>query len=134
MYYSKSKRNSSVSLSSAEAELRALKEATQEIIWARFYLEELGYPQGEATTVLEDNQAVFDLMKTLQAKSRTRHLNKIRKFVQQHIDTNDIKIAKVAGEINIADILIKALEKDRFLMLRKGMLENKEDCPATSDK
>lgn len=134
MYYSKSKRDSSVSLSSAEAELRALKEATQEIIWARFYLEELGYPQGEATTVLEDNQAVFDLMKTLQAKSRTRHLNKIRKFVQQHIDTNDIKIAKVAGEINIADILIKALEKDRFLMLRKGMLENKEDCPATSDK
>ena len=59
---------------------------------------------------------------TLQSKSRTRHLNKIRKFIQQHIDRNDIKVEKVAGEINIADILTKALEKERFLQLRKGML------------
>ena len=122
MFYSKSKRDSSVSLSSAEAELRALKEAIQEILWARFYLEELGYPQSNATTVFEDNQAVIDLMKTLQSKSRTRHLNKIRKFVQQHIDNADIIIEKVAGEVNIADILTKALEKDRFQQLRKGML------------
>jgi hypothetical protein len=122
MFYSKSMRDSSVSLSSAEAELRALKEAIQEILWARFFLEELGYPQDDHTVIFEDNQAVIDLTNTLQSKSRTRHLNKIRKFVQQHIDRKDIKVEKVAGEINIADILTKALEKDRFLQLRKGML------------
>ena len=44
MVYLRSIRDILVSMSLAEAELRALKEATMEAIWFRLFLEELGFP------------------------------------------------------------------------------------------
>ena len=73
MIYSRSIRDSSVSMSSADAEIRTLKEAAQDVIWFRLFLEELGFPQSSATPIYEDNAAV------IKSQPRTRHLNKIRK-------------------------------------------------------
>ena len=59
MLYSRSIRDSAVSLSSAEAELRALKELTQDIIWFRLLLSELLFPQPTPTIAYEDNSAAY---------------------------------------------------------------------------
>ena len=63
-------------MSSAEAELRALKEATMEAIWFRLFLEKLGFHQTEPTFIWEDNSAVITLVEALKAQPRTRHLNR----------------------------------------------------------
>ena len=122
MIYSKSSRDTATSLSASEAELRALKEATQEAMWLRYFLKEIGYPPAEATPIHEDNAAVVNLIATLKSCPRTRHLNKIRQFIIQQVQKRRIKVRKVAGERNIADILTKPLERTRFLMLRAMML------------
>ena len=67
--HSKSIRDTATSLSAAEAELRALKEATQEAIWLRCYLKELGSPCKVPVPVYEDNQAVCNLITTLKNQS-----------------------------------------------------------------
>ena len=72
-----------MSLSSAEAELRALKEATQEALWLRYFMRELGYPPEKPTPGFEDNQAVVNLFETVKSCPRTRHLNKVREFIIQ---------------------------------------------------
>ena len=111
-----------MSLSSAEAELRALKEATQEAIWLRYFLKELGYQQPEPTPIFEDNQAVVNLVETLKSCPRTRHLNKIRQFIIEQAIDGKIRVKKIAGEINVSDMLTKALDKARFLALRAILL------------
>ena len=122
MVHSRSIRDSSTSLSAAEAELRALKEATQEALWLRYYLRELGFPPAGPMPVHEDNAAVINLIATLKSCPRTRHLNKTRHFIIQQVQKGRIAVKKIAGEFNIADILTKVLEKTRFLMLRAMIL------------
>ena len=58
-----SKRQASVSKSSTEAEYIALSGATQEPIWMRRLLTDIGIEQAEPSTIFEDNQGVIELAK-----------------------------------------------------------------------
>lgn len=53
----KCKRQSTVALSSAEVEYMALALATQEVMWLRFLLNELGLQSSGASTILMDNES-----------------------------------------------------------------------------
>ena len=75
-------------------------------------MRELGYPSKTPTPVFEDNQAVVNLVETVKSCPLTRHLNKVREFIIQKALEFKIKVFKVAGEVNIADILTKALETE----------------------
>ena len=109
-------------MSSADAELRALKEATMEAIWFQLFLEELGFPQTEPTLIWEDNSAVIMQVKSLKAQPRTRHLNKIRHFISQEVTTGSIQVVKVLGTENVADLLTKALKLELFSKHRITLL------------
>lgn len=122
MYHSRSKRDTRVSFSSAEAELRALKEAATEVAWARDFLEELGYPQRSPTKIFEDNSAVIDMLKSVQAVSRTKHLNKTKNFIRDFMKQLAIEVVKVDGTKNIADGLTKSLSVPAFLRFRDQIL------------
>jgi hypothetical protein len=119
---SKSKRDTHVSLSSAESELRALKNALMDIIWAREFLLELGYKQNKPTKIYEDNQAVIDLMGTLKINQRTKHLTKVLNFTRDHIRRKDICMVKVASADNVADMLTKALPSASFITHKRTLL------------
>jgi hypothetical protein len=114
MAFSRSMRDTHVSLSSAEAELRALREATADIIWAREMLEELGYQQLSPTPCHEDNSAVMDITSTVKVSQRTRHLTKIMNFVRTEIGFGTLVMVKVATEDNVADIFTKPLPSPLF--------------------
>jgi hypothetical protein len=108
MAFSRSMRDRTVSLSSAEAELRALAEVTKDVLWARTFLEELGYRQRAPTPCYEDNSAVIDLCATNKVNARTKHLTKVLNFVRTHARGKRIALIKVPGEDNVADALTKA--------------------------
>jgi hypothetical protein len=119
---SKSTRDKHVSLSSAESELRALKGALVDILWAREFLSELGYEQKRRTKIYEDNQAVIDLMGTLKVNARTKHLTKILNFTRDHVRRRDIRMVKVATADNVADIFTKALPLQVFIKHKRVLL------------
>lgn len=56
-----SKKQPTVALSTAEAEMHAALQASKEAIWQRHILNKLGYTQKNATTVYCDNQAAISL-------------------------------------------------------------------------
>ena len=61
----RSKKQRTVALSSTEAEYMALSEATQEAVWLKAFMRELGEDTGNsALTVYEDNQGAIALTKT----------------------------------------------------------------------
>jgi hypothetical protein len=120
--YSKSTRDTHVSLSSAESELRALKNALIDVLWAREMLVELGYEQHGSTNIYEDNQAVIDLMGTLRVNARTKHLTKALNFARDHVRRGDIEMVKVASADNVADIFTKALPAAEFIGHKRTLL------------
>ncbi|XP_021986473.1 uncharacterized mitochondrial protein AtMg00810-like [Helianthus annuus] len=65
----KSKKQSVVSRSSAEAEYRAMATTVSEVIWARWMLSELDAKQGEPTVLFCDNQAARHIA-TIQSSMR----------------------------------------------------------------
>ena len=55
-----SKRQATVAKSTTEAEYVALSQVTQEAVWLRHLLADLGYSMNSPTTVFEDNQGAIE--------------------------------------------------------------------------
>ena len=77
----------------------------------RYFLHELGYPIKSPIPIYEDNQVVVNLIDTHKSCPRTRHLNKIREFIIEKALEGKIKVFKIAGEFNVADILTNKIRK-----------------------
>uniref|UniRef100_H3H925 Integrase catalytic domain-containing protein n=1 Tax=Phytophthora ramorum TaxID=164328 RepID=H3H925_PHYRM len=72
----RSKKQRTVALSSTEAEYMALSEATQEAVWLKVFLCELGeMASDEAVKIYEDNQGSIALAKNPQFHKRTKHID-----------------------------------------------------------
>ena len=72
----RSKKQSTVALSSTEAEYMALTEAAQEAIWLKAFLHELGAMNSdEAVKIYEDNQGSIALAKNPKFHKRTKHID-----------------------------------------------------------
>ncbi|XP_037459546.1 uncharacterized mitochondrial protein AtMg00810-like [Triticum dicoccoides] len=70
----KSKKQTAVSCSSAETELRALSTTTSEIVWLRWLLADLGVPCPTPTTLLCDNTAAIQIANDPVRHELTKHL------------------------------------------------------------
>ena len=127
MVHSKSTKLKDVCLSTAEAELRGLKEMVMDALWAKYYFYELEYPINTPLPIFEDSSAVVALVDTLKSQARTRHLNKIRMYIIQQIARHRVKVLKIEGKKNCADLLTKVLGKTEFLEHRRTILGDKDD-------
>lgn len=70
----KTKKQTVVSRSTAEAEYRAMTIAGSEILWVRWLLKILQVPQTEATMLLCDNQAAHHFANNHVFHERTKHV------------------------------------------------------------
>ena len=87
----RSKKQTSVALSSTEAEYVALSEAGREACWLRSLYEELGYPQESPTLIKGDNDGSIAMARNPQFHKRSKHIgirwHWIRELVQENIIT-----------------------------------------------
>lgn len=116
----RSKRQTSVSLSTAEAEYIALCSASQEAIWLKRLLGEIGFDQSEPITILEDNQSAIAMSKNPTSHDRTKHIDIKFHFVRNAINESLIKLVYCPTDEMVADILTKPLHRGRFELLRTG--------------
>ena len=70
-----SKKQNTISLSTAEAEYISLSDATREAIWLRNLYAELGYPQQEPTLIYGDNQSALAIAENPRYHKRTKHFD-----------------------------------------------------------
>ena len=105
----KSKAQSSVTLSSTEAEWYALSEAVKEIIFLINLLKSIGIRVQLPVIVRVDNVGAIFMSTNLTTTSRTKHIDIRSKYVREYVVDGVIKIIFVKSEDNDSDILTKNL-------------------------
>ena len=110
-------KQSCVALSTAEAEYVALSRATQEVLWLRQMLADIGFPQRSPTVVYEDNAAALIMANTPVTTARSKHIDIRHHFLRECITNQQIRLVPCASINMIADLLTKPLTYSRFKIL-----------------
>lgn len=118
-----SQRQSSVCLSTTEAEYVAAAHAAKEAIWLRQLLRDLGETIREPTLLYVDNQSAIRLIQNPEFHKRTKHIDIKFHFIREKVKDRDIEVQYIPSKLQIADIFTKALPKDAFhnLCVKMGM-------------
>lgn len=104
-----SKRQSTVALSTMEAEYMSLATATQEAMWLRHLESELHHNIGNSPTVIYcDNQSAIKFAGTESYCARSKHIDIRYHFLREKIATNKIEVIYIGTENMVADILTKS--------------------------
>ena len=101
-----SKKQSTVALSSTEAEYHSLSECAQESIFTQNLIKEL-LNLSMTAIIYEDNLGAIYLAKNQQVSSRTKHIDIRHHFLRDLIQDKKIEIRFVRSENNSSDITTK---------------------------
>ena len=120
----RSKKQSVVARSSAEAEFRAMAQGICEGIWLNRLLEELRVPLKHPMVLYCDNQAAISIAKNPVHHDRTKHVEIDRHFIKEKIEEGVFKVSYTPTNCQTADILTKALTRVNFedLTEKLGMI------------
>ena len=113
-----SKKQTSVALSSAEAEIMAASEAAKEAISLSKFLRELGYGGDSPVDLGMDNQAAIALSYNPEFHSRTKHIDRRHFFVRECVENLQIRVPFVKTVDNLADFFTKPLSSKNFYRMR----------------
>lgn len=116
----RSRKQATVSLSSTEAEYKALSDSSREAVWLRALLSELHLRTRSAIPIHVDNEGAEALAKNPSHHSRTKHIHTRYHFVRECVQSGDISMVHVASKDMLADLLTKPLE--RVLLERQRLL------------
>lgn len=117
-----SKRQSSVALSTTEAEYMALSATCQEALWLRTLAKDLE-PSivSSPTIILNDNKGAIDLSNNGGYRPRTKHIDIRHHFIREKVDCGEVKIEHIPTERMTADVLTKALYAPKIIDCIKNM-------------
>ncbi|RVW96936.1 Retrovirus-related Pol polyprotein from transposon RE2 [Vitis vinifera] len=110
----RSKKQSVVARSSAEAEYRALAQGICEGIWIKRVLSELGQTSSSLILMMCDNQTAISIAKNPVHHDRTKHVEIDRHFITEKVTSGTVKLNYVPTKHQTADILTKALPRPNF--------------------
>ncbi|KAJ9537493.1 hypothetical protein OSB04_030226 [Centaurea solstitialis] len=110
----RSKKQSLTARSSTEAEYRALADTSQELIWLRWLLSDMGAPQKSPTPLWCDNNSAIQIAHNDVFHERTKHIEIDCHFVRQHVVRNTIRLHPISTLDQPADIFTKAHLPGRF--------------------
>jgi len=88
-------------------------QAVREAVWLRALLADLGYVQQDATVLHGDNQGCLALAKNPTLHARTKHIEMRHHFIREKIESGEIKQVYCPTEDMMADVLTKALTRDK---------------------
>ena len=112
-----SKRQQTMTMSTVEAEYMATSHGTKEAIYLRQLMADVRCRQEETTMIMCDNQGCMSLSKNLTHHSRTKHIDVQYHFIQEKLETGVIELKYCQSEHIVADVLTKALARDRHQRL-----------------
>nr|XP_020196891.1 uncharacterized mitochondrial protein AtMg00810-like [Aegilops tauschii subsp. strangulata] len=116
-----SKRQPTVSRSSAEAEYRAVANAVVECSWLQQLLQELLCEVTKATFVYCDNVSVVYLAANPVHHRRTKHIELDIHFVREHVALGRVRVLHVPTDQQFADVMTKGLPTLTFEGFRSSL-------------
>lgn len=113
----KTKKQPTVSRSSAEAEYRSMAAITCELKWLKQLLGDLGVKHEKGMRLYCDSQAAIHIAHNPIFHERTKHIEVDCHFVRDAITDGIIAPSYVPTKVQVADIFTKALGKTQFEFL-----------------
>lgn len=112
-------KQTSVVLSTTEAEYIAMAEATKLVIWLRSLLREIGCEQVQRTSILDDNRGA--IVWGQEGVRHVKHVSIKKNFVKEHVDQGTVQIVYCETTRMIADTLTKPLPRIAFEKHRQDL-------------
>ena len=116
-----SKRQPTVSRSSAEAEYRVVANVVAETCWLRHLLGELRISLPKATVVFCDNVSATYLAANPVQHKRTKHIELDVHFVREKVQLGQLRVLHVPTTQQFADIMTKGLPTAAFQEFRSSL-------------
>eukprot|EP00268_Persea_americana_P015414 TRINITY_DN17101_c0_g1_i5.p1 TRINITY_DN17101_c0_g1~~TRINITY_DN17101_c0_g1_i5.p1 ORF type:complete len:525 (+),score=94.13 TRINITY_DN17101_c0_g1_i5:1509-3083(+) len=116
-----SKKQTTVALSSCEAEYMAATMATQECIWLKRLIQDLVSVFNLPVPIYCDNESAIKLAGNPVFHARTKHIETHYHFVREKVLTEDVELQKIQTEDQVADIFTKALAKAKLEVFRSAL-------------
>ncbi|KZV29502.1 Cysteine-rich RLK (receptor-like protein kinase) 8 [Dorcoceras hygrometricum] len=110
----RSKKQSVVARSSAEAELRAMANEVCELLWLKKVLGELKLEVGTPMRLFCDNKSAMSIANNPVQHDRTKHIEIDRHFIKEKLESGEICMPYVTTEQQIADGLTKGHFRPKF--------------------
>ena len=120
-----SRKQTTVSMSTAEAEYVALSTCAQEAIWLTKLFFDITGLEVTPMKIYEDNQAVICIAKNNEFHSKTKYMDIKLHFVRNLVKTKRFEVKYLTTNDMIADILTKPVPRQHFKYLRElcGIME-----------
>ena len=117
-----SKKQTSVALSSCEAEIVAGSEAAKEAIYLSSFLRELGLDMSEPPPLKLDNKSAIDLAYNPEHHSKTKHIERRHYFIRECVENGKLRVPFVPTADNVADFFTKPLMGKHFFLMRDKVM------------
>lgn len=119
----KSKKQTTISRSSSEAEYRAMASAASEVTWLVRLLAELGVDNLQPVTLHCDNQSALYIAKNPVFHERTKHIELDCHFTRDKVLEGLLQLSYLPTQHQLADILTKVVPSPQFreLLSKLGM-------------
>jgi hypothetical protein len=115
-----SKKQTSVALSTAEAEYVVAGPCCTQLLWMRQTLRDLGYNLSKVP-LLCDNESAIRMADNPVEHSRTKHIDIRHNFLRDHQQKGDIEVYHISTENQLADIFTKPLDEKTLCMLHSEL-------------
>lgn len=114
----RTKKQKVVSMSSAEAEYRAMSLTARELVWLQALLEDLAVFLSRPMTLYCDSTAAIHIAANPVFYERTKHIERDCHFVREKVQNGTIATVHVSTTTQLADIFTKALGSREFDVFR----------------
>ncbi|GKC67937.1 hypothetical protein Tco_1100535 [Tanacetum coccineum] len=108
-----SKKQTSTSISSTEAEYIAMSGCCAQILWMRSQLSDYGFAYNHVPLYCDNKSAIALCCNNVQ-HSRSKHIDIRHHFIREQVENGVVELYFVRTEYQLADIFTKALPRERF--------------------
>ncbi|CAN6459492.1 unnamed protein product [Victoria cruziana] len=111
------KKQIKVSLSSTEAEYRAMATTSMEVIWLKSLLLDMGISLTGAIKLFGDNKSAIYIASNHTFHERTKHIEMNCHYVRDEVLKKNIELSYIPSEFQLGDFFTKGLAAPRFHFL-----------------
>lgn len=119
--YWKTRKQGSVTKSSTAAEYVALSESVSEVKFMKNILSDLNVKTDKPVNIYEDNSGAIAIAKYGNLTKNSKYIEVHYHFVNESYENGIIDIVKIETELNLADVLTKALGRVKFENFRTSL-------------
>jgi hypothetical protein len=124
-----SRKQSSVALSTAEAEYIAACSASSEAVWLRKLLAGVFDLELEVTCIWCDNQSCVKLSENPVFHDKSKHIEIRYHYIRDMVQRGAVKLQYVATDDQVVDVLTKPLSRVKFEYFRDKLGVVRKDVP-----